>query len=166
MPSDVNGVNDVYEWEAPGTGSCASASQNGGFLFLISEGDSPDPSYFADSSEGGSDVFFLTAQSLVHQDQDELIDMYDARVGGGIPSLTEVEPPPTSCTDLSGCHLPAQPSPSLGSPGTSPFQGPPNQHKKLHKNKKKHKHHQHKKHKKHHQQKKHRRGNPAGGKQS
>ena len=32
----------------------------------------------------GNNVFFFTTQGLVAQDRDELVDVYDARVGGGI----------------------------------------------------------------------------------
>ena len=72
VPQDTNGVLDVYEWEADGTGGCGSESQNGGCLYLISSGHSPDPSYFADASESGDDVFFFTSQPLVREDQDQL----------------------------------------------------------------------------------------------
>src|SRR5262249_54806563 len=42
--ADTNGVKDVYEWEAEGTGSCASSDQDGGCLYLISTGTSSEPS--------------------------------------------------------------------------------------------------------------------------
>ena len=35
-----NGVSDVYEWEADGTGSCSSSADNGGCLSLLSGGQS------------------------------------------------------------------------------------------------------------------------------
>jgi hypothetical protein len=82
VPQDTNGAMDVYEWEREGTGSCPVG--RGGCLYLISSGESGEPSYFAEASTDGSDVFFFTRQSLVGQDSDELVDVYDARVGGGI----------------------------------------------------------------------------------
>ncbi len=105
VPQDTNGVLDVYEWEADGTGSCESESQDGGCIYLISTGRSPEASYFADASESGNDVFFFTGQSLVAQDQDQLVDVYDARVGGGIASQNTPTPPPPCAGEA--CRPPA-----------------------------------------------------------
>jgi len=88
-PSDSNaGHEDVYEYEAVGTGSC-SASQampgqgglqgQGGCVMLISSGSGDVDSSFIDANPDGSDVFFVTRAQLVPQDGDELIDLYDAR---------------------------------------------------------------------------------------
>jgi hypothetical protein len=115
VSGDHNDVNDVYEWEEKGEGSCASTTQDGGCLFLISGGaPGAAPSYFGDASESGDDVFFFTAQPLVAQDTDELIDVYDARVGGGIPSQNE-PPPPPPCEGEAGCRAAAA-SPPPGAP--------------------------------------------------
>jgi hypothetical protein len=48
LPRDANGAQDVYEWEAPGTGGCSEESanfftENGGCLYLISSGESSAP---------------------------------------------------------------------------------------------------------------------------
>ena len=72
VAGDTNGVNDVYEWEANGTGSCRSEDQNGGCLYLLSGGTDPQPSYFADAGANGDDAFFFTYGRLVGQDKDEL----------------------------------------------------------------------------------------------
>ncbi len=109
VPRDSNGAQDVYEWEAPGTGSCEESSTsysppNGGCLFLISSGQSPTGSEFIDASTDGRDVFFTTAQSLVGQDSG-LIDVYDARAGGGFPAPTT---PPVSC-EGEACQSPPAP---------------------------------------------------------
>jgi DNA-binding beta-propeller fold protein YncE len=80
VPADVNGMRDVYVYQADR-------------VRLISPGDAPFDARFADSSEDGSDVFFSTAQSLVGQDQDGVSDIYDARIGGGIPEQSELEKP-------------------------------------------------------------------------
>jgi hypothetical protein len=121
--TDVNHVRDVYEWEASGTGSCTGTAENGGCIYLISSGTSPEPSYFADASASGDDAFFFTKQSLVGQDTDELQDVYDAKVGGGIPSQN-----PQQVTPCSGeaCKGPAPQSPQQQSAGTSAFAGPGN----------------------------------------
>ena len=79
LAADSNSVMDVYEWEREGAGSCVR--DGGGCLYLISSGVSSEPSYFAQASSSGGDVFFFTRQSLVGQDEDELVDLYDAREG-------------------------------------------------------------------------------------
>jgi len=142
VSADTNGVQDVYEWEADGTGSCTSSDQNGGCLYLISTGTSPEPSYFGDAGENGNDAYFFTVQPLVGQDRDELVDAYDARVGGGLASQNP--PPPSICTG-EACRPGATPAPAGQTAGSSTFSGPGNppakkaNHKKKHKGKKKHK---------------------------
>lgn len=84
LPQDVNGAEDVYEWEQEGVGSCAHG-QSDGCLYLISSGTSPEPSFYLDNSESGADVFFATLQGLDDEDTDGSYDVYDARVGGGFP---------------------------------------------------------------------------------
>jgi hypothetical protein len=123
VSGDHNDVNDVYEWEADGKGSCTSESQDGGCLFLISGGaPGVGPSWFGDADESGDNVFFLTAQPLVGQDQDELVDVYDARVGGGIPSQDQL--PPVPCEGEAGCRGASAPAPVQPAPGR--FEGPGN----------------------------------------
>jgi hypothetical protein len=121
---DTNDVYDVYEWEAKGKGSCASESQNGGCLILISSGTSNLPSYFADADPEGNNVFFFTAQGLVAQDRDQLVDVYDARIGGGLASQNSV--PPAPCVGEEGCRGAAAPPPAVQSPGSAGFVGPGN----------------------------------------
>jgi WD40-like Beta Propeller Repeat len=85
---------DVYEWEAEGTGSCESAAANGGCLYLLSNGQKGQPAFFADASEDGEDAFLFTGAPLVRQDRDELVDVYDARVDGGLAAQSEA---PAAC---------------------------------------------------------------------
>ncbi len=120
---DTNGQTDVYEWEREGTGSCEHAGasfseRDGGCLYLISTGESAQPSYFGDASASGDDVFFFTRQSLVSQDRDENIDMYDARVEGGIAAQNPV--PPAGCTG-EGCLGPVDPPLAPGAPAATTF---------------------------------------------
>jgi hypothetical protein len=90
-PGDnTDGRQDVYEWEAAGSGDCdagkaAFSAQAGGCVRLISSGKSEEDSVFLDATPTGSDVFFGTASSLLPQDLGQL-DVYDARINGGIPS--------------------------------------------------------------------------------
>ncbi len=141
--ADVNGVNDVYEWEAEGSGSCRTAP---GCLYLLSTGTSPDPSYFADASASGEDAFFFTFQPLVPQDEDGLSDVYDARVGGGLASQHPSSQPPCQGEACRGAGT--SPPPAAGG-GSATFQGPGNQVSKPHK--KRH-------HKKRHAKKRHHKG--------
>ncbi len=119
---DTNGVQDVYQWEAPGAGGCAESSPsyspgNDGCIDLISPGKSRDPSTLVDASTSGDDVFFKTASSLWPADPG-LIDIYDARVGGGF------EPPPAPRPECEGeaCQPASIPLP-FRSPASSTFRG-------------------------------------------
>ncbi len=100
--ADGAGVDDVYQWEAQGEGSCARA---GGCLALISSGRSAGGASFVDASADGSDAFFLTDDSLVPSDPGAL-DLYDARIGGGFPE----PPPPLPCEGDSCQSLPSEPT--------------------------------------------------------
>jgi hypothetical protein len=142
VPGDVNGrsgcppavrpqldwraCRDVYEWVSPGTEECEEGGPgynplNGGCLYLISTGKSKYPSLFADASETGEDVFFFTRDRLVGQDEDELQDVYDARVGGG---LTSQNPLPTKACEGEGCKPGALAPPAFEAPPQ--VSGPPN----------------------------------------
>lgn len=68
---DTNNQTDVYTWQ-------------NGELDLISTGRSESPSRFADVSADGSSIFFTTREQLVSSDTDDAIDLYAARVNGGI----------------------------------------------------------------------------------
>ncbi len=115
---------DVYEWEAEGTGSCHSARQNGGCLYLISSGTSSDAAYFADADMEGNNAFFFTEQSLAGQDKDQIVDLYDARVGGGI--VSQNPPPPPPVCEGEACKGPAPTQPATESPGSASFTAPGN----------------------------------------
>jgi hypothetical protein len=130
VPRDTNGVQDVYEWEQQGVGSCQGSSESfsaasGGCLYLVSSGTSPEVSYFADASASGNDVFFFTFQPLVGQDQDGNVDVYDARAGGG---LVAQNPPaqPAAC-EGEGCRPVAGGAPAFGVPVSASFAGAGNQ---------------------------------------
>ena len=128
VPQDTNGQTDVYEWEREGEGgadgcirsSASFSERSGGCLYLISTGESGDPSYFGDASADGSNVFFFTRQSLVSQDRDENDDLYDARVEGGIAAQNPS--PPASCTG-EGCLGPVDPPTVLDAPASATFLG-------------------------------------------
>ena len=125
VSGDTNGRQDVYEWEVAGSGNCAEGGPGflkdlGGCVNLISSGESPQGSEIVDSSSDGRDVFFKTASSLAAQDPD-LIDIYDARAGGGFA------PPPSPPLECEGeaCQHPAPP-PSDPTPSSVNVIGPEN----------------------------------------
>jgi hypothetical protein len=125
VAADENGANDVYEWEADGKGSCQSEAEGGGCIYLISGGKKgAGASYLADADEEGENIFFLTGQALVAQDKDELVDVYDARVNGGIAAQEAV--PPVPCEGEAGCLGGVANGPEPTGAGTSSFQGPGN----------------------------------------
>ena len=79
VPQDTNGVQDVYEWERDGSGSCGEAA---GCVYLLSGGASRQWSWLVGGSASGNDVFMVTKAQLVPQDGNENDDLYDARVDG------------------------------------------------------------------------------------
>jgi hypothetical protein len=83
LPSDHNGVNDVYAYKD-------------GQLTLISPGVTNKPASFIDVTANGSDVYFQTNEGLVSQDTDDNPDVYDAKVGGGLAGQNPA-PPPAQC---------------------------------------------------------------------
>ncbi|HEX5929648.1 MAG TPA: hypothetical protein VFY48_09665 [Solirubrobacterales bacterium] len=122
LPGDTNGRADVYQWEAPGEGSCSEASssfseQNGGCLRLITSGQSSEDSEFMDATPSGSDVFFLTQASLVPDDYG-LRDVYDARVNGGFAPR---QAPGQGCQG-DACQSPPAP-PASDTPSSATFNG-------------------------------------------
>ena len=112
-----------------------------GCLYLISNGTERRPSLLADASESGDSLFFYTFGRLVGQDKDELRDVYDARVGGGIASQSPESPP--VCESVESCHGHAQGASAEATPASATFQGPQNPKPKRGKSK-------HKRHRGHH----------------
>jgi hypothetical protein len=81
IAADTDDAYDVYQWKS-------------GELSLISTGQSPtDGAFFAGNSRDGRNVYFATRDRLTWQDEDSVLDVYSARVDGGIP-----QPPDTSET--------------------------------------------------------------------
>jgi hypothetical protein len=128
-----NGVEDVYEFEPQGVGKC---SVLGGCVSLISTGRGAYDANFLTMDASGENVFFTTRNSLLPADVDQLIDLYDARVEGGI-----AEPEPAVPCQGEGCQPPPPPPPIDPSPSSSSIEGPGNASgKKKHKQQKKKKH--------------------------
>jgi hypothetical protein len=81
---DINGAPDVYLWHA-------------GTVSLISDGHATNGVDLGESDEtrwpamsaSGKDIFFMTSSALTPEDSDELQDLYDARVEGGLEQAKE-----------------------------------------------------------------------------
>ncbi len=124
LPRDSNGRTDVYGWErASDEEACAKAGADlyvpsaGGCLSLISSGQSLGDSELIDVGQSGRDVFFTTSASLLPQDPG-LIDVYDARIGGGYPP----PPKPPAVCEGDACQGPVS-APSDPTPASAAFEG-------------------------------------------
>ena len=111
VPEDSNGLEDAYVYD-----TAAEEPR------LLSSGESPSPSYFADASASGRDAFFLTYEQLSGWDTDTNNDVYDARAGGGLP-----EPPPAPPACQGDACQPAPNQLSDPTPASSSFAGAGNQ---------------------------------------
>lgn len=105
VAEDTNGKVDAYEWED-------------GAVHLISSGQSESDSYFVDASASGDDAYFVTRQRLVGADVDDLLDVYDARVGGGFPEPSVAH----ACTGET-CKAAFAGPPGVEAPGTGVVAG-------------------------------------------
>lgn len=114
VSADTDRVEDVYEWEEAGTGSCTHA---GGCLYLVSSGRSKSGNIIYAVSDGGKDIFFTSSDMLLRSDVDETPSIYDARVEGGFAEAAE-----HSC-EGEGCRPALQPPPALSTPGSSQARG-------------------------------------------
>jgi WD40 repeat protein len=130
VPQDVNGTEDVYEFEPPGVGDCTTASvsfstRSGGCVGLISSGGSAEESGFMDATANGSEVFFLTTSKLAGADRDSALDLYDAReCGVGAPCLSQPPTVPPPCDTGDSCKTAPSLQPAVfGAPASATFTG-------------------------------------------
>jgi hypothetical protein len=149
VPRDVNGQEDVYEYEPEGAGpegaACGPTSASGSEVFkparefevegtnreesagcvaLISSGTSREEAAFLDASETGGDVFFLTTSELAPQDFDQAYDVYDAHECSNTApcSIAAAAPPP--CLTAEACRAAPIPQPAIyGAPASATFSG-------------------------------------------
>lgn len=110
VAADVNGTLDVYAYRD-------------GILRLVSPGNRSFDAILGDISADGSDVYFTTQQKLVGRDNDEQIDVYDARVNGGLPAQSP--PPPQECL-RDDCKATPGAGPELPFGGSEALSGPEN----------------------------------------
>jgi len=91
--------------------------ENGGAQ-LISGTEAGGEAVFLDASPSGDDVFFATRERLAASDADELVDVYDARVDGGVPAR-----PASMLCSGSACREPFATLPSFPSPASVSLSG-------------------------------------------
>lgn len=119
-PQDANGVQDVYEWEREGEGTCttrAASGVNGGCVFLISGGTSAIDSFPIEADATGENIFFVHVGALGQLDAP--IDhnlLYDARVKGGFAKTS------LSCAGT-GCQGVPPGTPIFATPASVTFSG-------------------------------------------
>ena len=136
VPADVDGRENVYEYEPAGVGSCqvpgygqsasdVFSSAADGCVGLLSSGLSSEESVFMDASETGGDVFFMTSSRLSSQDYDTGYDVYDAHEC--TPAAPCVTPPalvPPPCVTGDACKQAPTPQPAIfGAPSSETFSG-------------------------------------------
>jgi hypothetical protein len=120
VPRDTDGLSDVYEWMAEGSGGC---TRNEGCLALISGGPGASADYLWALTPDGSDVFIRTADKLLGSDEDDGVpSLYDARIGGGFPE----ESGRGEC--LGEACQPSAVAPSDPTPASSGYLGAGNPH--------------------------------------
>jgi hypothetical protein len=110
VPEDVNGKEDVYQWRE-------------GVNTLISTGRGNGNARFQEVTPDGSSVYFTTADRLVGVDTDDDVDLYVARVGGGL-AAQNVPPVEVPCTGEACQGTPQGKAGSPPSMGSVDFSGP------------------------------------------
>ncbi len=130
VPQDVNGTQDVYEYEPESVGDCTLSNEtfsehSAGCVGLISSATSPEESFFLDASETGGDVFFLTTAKLLPQDFDQAPDVYDAHeCTAEVPCFVPPPVAPRPCVTGDGCKPSPTPQPLIfGAPPSATFSG-------------------------------------------
>jgi hypothetical protein len=103
VPSDTNGITDVYGWKD-------------GTPALLSTGVGDSRSLFGDASPDGTNVFLRTGLRLVGQDNDQALDVYDARVDGGLAGQAGTEAT-VACAGEESCRTDTT---TTGAPASDP----------------------------------------------
>jgi NHL repeat-containing protein/WD40 repeat protein len=146
VPKDVNGIEDVYEYEPRGVPAgeraCSPSAASGGVVYvegaageagagcvgLVSSGASREESAFMEASGDGGDVFFVSTARLSPLDSEGGLTVYDAHeCTTASPCVAPPPPPPPACSTEASCRAAASPQPSIfGAPASATFSGPGN----------------------------------------
>jgi hypothetical protein len=119
VPRDTNGLPDLYEYDAAsGQVALITTGTAGKESAELSTGATVG---FADASPGGDDVLFQTRQPLVGIAQAGVLNIYDARVDGGLASQNPPAPG-APCTG-DACRSETAPLPSQPSGASAAFTG-------------------------------------------
>ena len=89
VPEDTDDAYDVYQWG------------NGGLSLLSTGTSDTDGAMFVGNDRSGTNVYFATRDQLTWQDRDRVLDIYTARIGGGVP---EPSPPPACAALADACR--------------------------------------------------------------
>jgi hypothetical protein len=117
VKGDINGTEDVYEYEPANQKHCTAPS---GCVALLSSGESSQESAFLDASSSGDDAFFVTAGRLSSRDTDESFDVYDAHVcSGESPCSSSSSVPASPCESPESCRTELSQPFGSGSSATS-----------------------------------------------
>lgn len=108
-PVDGNAELDVYLWTPDRVSLISTGSVGGG----VAEPAGTGVTVLTAIDGSGQNIYFQTAGALSPADGDELLDAYDARIGGG---FSFAERP--SCSG-EGCQPPVSRVPKVQDPGTS-----------------------------------------------
>lgn len=124
VSQDTNGLEDVYEYEPAGVGSCRSGDATfqesaAGCVSLISSGTAAGESMFYDASENGDDVFFTTVGRLTPSDYDTTVDLYDAHVCSASSPCASAPVAPPPCSSGDSCKAAPTPQPEIFGPAPS-----------------------------------------------
>jgi hypothetical protein len=115
-PGAVEGDPNLYEWHQGQVALLATGSFGAGAVPSVE---------FREVSADGRDVFLTTSRQLTAADTDEQPDLYDLRIGGGLPGPAAE---PTPCDPLleGSCTGPAATAQAVPSAATPGFLGPGN----------------------------------------
>jgi hypothetical protein len=121
-PGAVEGDRNLYQWEH-GQVSLVATEPPG----VPRAGDgTPNESFFAGASGDAGDIYLATTQALTSTDDDGRWDVYDARVGGGLPEPSPPTPPCDSTAEGACSSSAAAAGQAADSTATSSFVGPAN----------------------------------------
>jgi hypothetical protein len=108
VPEDTNGKFDAYEYD--------TATRS---VHLLSDGKDTGDTFLLDASADGHDAYFVTRAHLTGWDFDNAYDVYDARIGGGLPNPV---PTPRECAG-DACQGQPTGAPAAAPLGSSDFNG-------------------------------------------